>query len=171
MRFRANSGLTNLLFRDFRVIIRSYYGYTILKGSDGMLKRKIYDALVTWKNSSKGTTAMMIDGARRVGKSFIAEQFAKAEYKSYILIDFGRAPTDVLDLFVNDSADLDLFFAKLAAFYSTTLHKRESLILTCLHHLIPRIVEEESTHTTSKIWAVAFTPEYLYLGLLSPEYV
>ena len=44
-----------------------------------MLKRKIYDALVTWKNSSKGTTAMMIDGARRVGKSFIAEQFAKAE--------------------------------------------------------------------------------------------
>lgn len=53
----------------------------------------------------------MIDGAHRVGKSLIAEQFAKAEYKSYILIDFGRAPTDVLDLFVNDSADLDLFFA------------------------------------------------------------
>ena len=94
-----------------------------------MLKRKIYDALIAWKNSSKGTTAMMIDGARRVGKSYIAEQFAKAEYKSYILIDFGRAPTDVLDLFINDSADLDLFFAKLAAFYSTTLHKRESLII------------------------------------------
>ena len=53
----------------------------------------------------------MIDGAHRVGKSLIAEQFAKVEYKSYILIDFGRAPTDVLDLFVNDSADLDLFFA------------------------------------------------------------
>ena len=47
-----------------------------------MLKRKIFDALVAWKNSSKGTTAMMIDGARRVGKIFIAEQFAKAEYKS-----------------------------------------------------------------------------------------
>ena len=94
-----------------------------------MLKRKIFDALVAWKNSSKGTTAIMIDGAHRVGKSLIAEQFAKAEYKSYILIDFGRAPTDVLDLFVNDSADLDLFFAKLAAFYSTTLHKRESLII------------------------------------------
>ena len=77
-----------MLFRDFRVIIRLYYGYTIFKGSDGMLKRKIYDALVAWKNSSKGTTAMMIDGARRVGKSYIAEQFAKAEYKRYILIDF-----------------------------------------------------------------------------------
>lgn len=94
-----------------------------------MLKRKIYNELVAWKNNSNGATAMMIDGARRVGKSFIAEQFAKSEYKSYILIDFGNAPKDILDLFVNDSSDLDLFFAKLAAFYSTPLHRRESLII------------------------------------------
>ena len=94
-----------------------------------MLKRKIYDELVAWKSSSNGTTAMMIDGARRVGKSYIAEAFAKAEYKSYILIDFGRAPTDVLDLFANDSSDLDLFFAKLAALYATPLHRRESRII------------------------------------------
>ena len=94
-----------------------------------MLKRKIYDQLVAWKNNSSGATAMMIDGARRVGKSFIAEEFAKAEYRSYILIDFGKAPKDILDLFVNDSSNLDLFFAKLAAFYSTALHKRESLII------------------------------------------
>ena len=71
----------------------------------------------------------MIDGARRVGKSYIAEQFAKSEYKSYILIDFGRATTDVLDLFINESNDFDLFFAKLASFYSTKLYKRESLII------------------------------------------
>ena len=94
-----------------------------------MLKRKIYDQLVAWKNNSSGATAMMIDGARRVGKSFIAEEFAKAEYRSYILIDFGKAPKDILDLFVNDSSNLDLFFAKLAAFYSTALYKRESLII------------------------------------------
>ena len=94
-----------------------------------MLKRKIYDELIAWKRSSNGATALMIDGARRVGKSFIAEKFAKAEYKSYILIDFGKAPKDILDLFINDSSDLDLFFAKLAAFYSTTLYKRESLII------------------------------------------
>ncbi|MCD8321908.1 MAG: AAA family ATPase [Oscillospiraceae bacterium] len=81
-----------------------------------MLKRKIYDELVAWKNSSNGTTAMMIDGARRVGKSYIAETFARAEYKSYILIDFGQAPTDVLDLFVNDSYDLDLFLRSLQPF-------------------------------------------------------
>lgn len=94
-----------------------------------MLKRKIYDELVAWKKSSNGATAMMIDGARRVGKSFIAEEFAKKEYKSYILIDFGQAPTDILNLFVNDFGNLDLFFAKLSAFYSTVLYKRESLII------------------------------------------
>lgn len=94
-----------------------------------MLKRKIYGQLVAWKKNSNGATAMMIDGARRVGKSFIAEEFAKAEYRSYILIDFGKAPKDILDLFVNDSSNLDLFFAKLAAFYSTALYKRESLII------------------------------------------
>jgi len=94
-----------------------------------MLKRKIYNELISWKNNSAGKTAMMIDGARRVGKSYIAEAFAKAEYRSYILIDFGNAPKDILDLFDNDSSDLDLFFAKLAAYYSTALYKRESLII------------------------------------------
>ena len=94
-----------------------------------MLKRKIYDDLLAWKQKSNGQTAMLIDGARRVGKSYIAALFARQEYKSHILIDFGNAPQDVLDLFLHDSADLDLFFAKLSAFYGTTLYKRESLIV------------------------------------------
>ena len=94
-----------------------------------MLKRKIYNRLLEWKRSSKGNTALLIDGARRVGKSFVAEQFAKKEYKSHIIIDFGNAPKDILDLFENESYDLDLFFAKLGAFYSTVLHRRESLIV------------------------------------------
>ena len=94
-----------------------------------MLKRKIYDELVAWKNNSKGETALMSDGARRVGKSFIVEEFAKAEYRSHIIVDFGQASQDVLDLFINDTLDFDLFFAKLSAFYSTTLYKRESLIV------------------------------------------
>jgi hypothetical protein len=72
---------------------------------------------------------VLIDGARRVGKSFIAQQFATNEYKSNIIIDFGNAPKDILDLFVNDSANLDLFFAKLSAYYSTPLYKRDSLIV------------------------------------------
>ena len=94
-----------------------------------MLKRKIYDKLLEWKNQSDGSTAILIDGARRVGKSYIAEEFGKNEYKSYILIDFGNAPQDVLDLFIHDSANLDLFFAKLSVFYAKTLHKRKSLII------------------------------------------
>ena len=94
-----------------------------------MLRRKIYDALLGWKQKSSGKTALLIDGARRVGKSYIAELFAKQEYRSHIIIDFGNAPRDILDLFENDSADLDLFFAKLSAFYGTRLHKRESLIV------------------------------------------
>ena len=57
-----------------------------------MLKRKIYDKLLAWKKQSDGQTALLIDGARRVGKSYVAEAFAKKKYKSYILIDFGIAP-------------------------------------------------------------------------------
>lgn len=94
-----------------------------------MLKRKIYDDLLSWKTSSCGSTAMMIDGARRVGKSYIAEAFAKAEYKSYIVIDFGTVSKVILDLFQNESSNLDLFFAKLSSFYSTPLYKRDSLII------------------------------------------
>lgn len=94
-----------------------------------MLKRKIYNELLLWKENSKGSTSVMIDGARRVGKSFIAEEFAKNEYKSYIIIDFGNAPAEILDLFNNESSNLDLFFAKLSAFYSTILYRRNSLII------------------------------------------
>lgn len=92
-------------------------------------KRKIYDRLLHWKNESNGKTALLIDGARRVGKSYIARQFAEKEYKSFILIDFGNAAGEILDLFINESSDLDLFFAKLSAYYSTLLYRRDSLII------------------------------------------
>lgn len=94
-----------------------------------MLKRKIYDQLLDWKRKSNGQTALLIDGARRVGKSYIVELFAKQEYQSNIIIDFGNAPQDILDLFIHESADIDLFFAKLSAYYSTILHTRDTLIV------------------------------------------
>lgn len=94
-----------------------------------MLRRKIYSKLVDWKNNSKGSTALLIEGARRVGKSFIVKEFAKNEYKSHIIIDFGIAPSDILDLFTYDSYNLDLLFAKISAFYSIPLYVRESLII------------------------------------------
>ena len=88
-----------------------------LTKSNIILNRKIYEDILQWKKNSDGETALMIDGARRVGKSFLVKQFAEKEYKSYIMIDFGSAPKDMLDLFVNDSSNLDLFFVKLSAFY------------------------------------------------------
>ena len=94
-----------------------------------MFKRKIYEELIKWKRISNGSTALLIDGARRVGKSYIAEEFAKNEYKSYILVDFGNVPNDVLHLLAQESSDLDLFFAKLSAFYGIKLFKRDSLIV------------------------------------------
>ncbi|MCL2185417.1 MAG: ATP-binding protein [Treponema sp.] len=91
--------------------------------------RKTYQKLLNWKKKSKRKTVLLISGARRVGKSFLCEQFGKNEYKSMILIDFGNTPKEVKDIFENDSADLDMFFTKLSAFFNTRLYKRESLII------------------------------------------
>ena len=87
---------------------------------------------------SNGQTALLIDGARRVGKSYIVEEFAKAEYKSYILIDFNRAPKEVTDLFENYLNDLDTLFLYLSNLYNTKLYERESLIILDEVQLYPR---------------------------------
>lgn len=94
-----------------------------------MLKRKIYERLKYWKQNSFGETALLIEGARRVGKSFIVSEFAKNEYKSHIIIDFGNVSKEIKDLFQFESTNLDLFFVKLSVYYSTKLFKRESLIV------------------------------------------
>ena len=93
------------------------------------MKRKIYADLEKWKKDGAGKTALLIDGARRVGKSYIAEAFAKAEYKTYILIDFNRADEDVKDLFIHYLNDLDTLFMYLSGYYNVKLHEHESLII------------------------------------------
>ena len=93
-----------------------------------MFKRKIYKKLVDWKNESKGSTALLIEGARRIGKSTIAEEFAKNEYESYILIDFAFAAQSVKDLF-RDMSDLNYFFLQLQLIYKVDLVTRKSLII------------------------------------------
>ncbi|NMA17513.1 MAG: AAA family ATPase, partial [Clostridiaceae bacterium] len=77
-----------------------------------MFRRKIYDKLLEWKTTSNGKTALLIEGARRVGKTTIVEEFAKNEYQSYILIDFAFATTGVKELF-HDISDLDYLFLQL----------------------------------------------------------
>lgn len=93
-----------------------------------MFKRKIYKKLVDWKNESKGSTALLIEGARRIGKSTIAEEFARSEYESYILIDFAFAAQSVKDLF-RDMSDLNYFFLQLQLIYKVDLVARKSLII------------------------------------------
>ncbi|HKL60006.1 MAG TPA: AAA family ATPase, partial [Sphaerochaeta sp.] len=66
--------------------------------------------MMKWKQEENGRTALLLDGARRVGKSYIAEEFAKAEYKTHIMIDFNRVSKDITDLFINYLEDLDTFF-------------------------------------------------------------
>lgn len=102
------------------------------------MKRKIYDEIAKWKADSAGKTALLIDGARRVGKSYIAEEFAKAAYKSYILIDFNRVSDEVKDLFVHYLNDLDSFFMYLSSYYNVKLHERDSLIIFDEVQLFPR---------------------------------
>lgn len=102
------------------------------------MKRKIYDQLVSWKQNGAGKTALLIDGARRVGKSYVAEEFAKAEYRSYLLIDFNRASDDVKDLFLHYLNDLDTLFMYLSGYYNVKLYEHESLIIFDEVQLFPR---------------------------------
>ena len=102
------------------------------------MKRKIYNDLKKWKAEDAGKTALLIDGARRVGKSYIVEAFAKSEYQSYILIDFNRISTDVTDLFVYYQNDLDSFFMYLSSYYNVKLYERESLIIFDEVQLFPK---------------------------------
>lgn len=93
-----------------------------------IIKRKVYDKLLDWKNTYKGKKAVLIEGARRIGKSTIAEEFARNEYRSYILVDFNLASKNVRNLF-DDLTNLDIFFQALSLEYNTRLYRRESLII------------------------------------------
>ena len=93
-----------------------------------MFKRKIYQQLLEWKQDSDGQTALLIQGARRIGKSTVAEAFAKQEYASHILIDFSRVKPEVLALF-QDMTDLNYFFLQLQLLYKVNLKERQSLII------------------------------------------
>jgi predicted AAA+ superfamily ATPase len=93
------------------------------------LQRKSYDSLLKWKKESQGKTSLLIEGARRVGKSYLVRSFGNREYKSCLLIDFGKVDEDTESLFEHDTGDLDLFFQKLSIKFKTPLFRRESLIV------------------------------------------
>ena len=89
-----------------------------------MFKRKIYSKLLSWKKESNGNTALLIEGARRIGKSTVVESFAKNEYQSYILIDFSTVSKSIKALF-EDISDLDYLFLQLQLQYKVDLHLQD----------------------------------------------
>ena len=93
-----------------------------------IFKRKLYGRLLEWKRIQNGKTAILVEGARRVGKSTLVEQFAKNEYESYILIDFIEASDEVKSLF-NNLMDKDFIFLQLQSIYNVVLKERKSVIV------------------------------------------
>lgn len=102
-----------------------------------MFKRKIYDKMLEWKQTSGGRSALLIEGARRIGKSTVAEAFAKNEYDSYIMIDFAKASREIRDLF-EDVSNLNYLFLQLQLKYRVDLHERKSLIIFDEVQLCPK---------------------------------
>ena len=93
------------------------------------LNRSIYSKLESWKSTSKGKTGLLIEGARRVGKSTVVKNFAKKHYRSHIFIDFAIAPKSIRDNFLDNLSNLDRFFQTLSIEYGTQLFERDSLIV------------------------------------------
>lgn len=98
------------------------------KATNKVFKRKIYERMLEWKRDQHGTTALLIRGARRVGKSTIAEQFAKKEYESCLIIDFAHVSKDIMRLF-EDTSDLDYLFTQLQLAYHVNLVPRKSVVV------------------------------------------
>ena len=92
-------------------------------------KRKIYTKFLDWKNMSNGNSALLVEGARRIGKSTVVEEFAKHEYESYVIIDFNRPKEGVVDAIVHHPDDLDGLFNLLMVSYGKVLKPRKSLIV------------------------------------------
>ena len=102
-----------------------------------IFKRKIYNELQHWKRTDEGRTAVLIQGARRVGKSTIAEEFATNEYETHILVDFAACSTEIRDLF-NDVSDLNRIFMRLQLEYGVELKERKSVIIFDEVQLAPK---------------------------------
>ena len=102
------------------------------------MKRKIYDKLIEWKHESQGTTALLIEGAKGVGKSYIACEFAKKNYRSYIIVDFSKVPDTVKELFDNYVDNLDYLFTYLTQYYGVEMYERESLFIFDEVQLCPK---------------------------------
>ena len=93
------------------------------------IERSIYNKLLDWKKTTNGSKALMIEGARRIGKSTIAKRFGEQAYKSYVLIDFANVSKRITDNFLQNLTNLDIFYQTISLEYGVRLYRRESLII------------------------------------------
>ena len=108
------------------------------------MKRKIYSKLLDWKKNRRGDTALLIEGARRIGKSYVAEEFARNEYESYILVDFSKVNPKVKEFFDHYVDDLDMLFMNLELYFK--------------RRLVPRKVKDEEARSLVIFDEVQFCP-------------
>ena len=108
------------------------------------MKRKIYSKLLDWKKNRRGDTALLIEGARRIGKSYVAEEFARNEYESYILVDFSKVSPKVKEFFDHYVDDLDMLFMNLELYFK--------------RRLVPRKVKDEEARSLVIFDEVQFCP-------------
>ncbi len=113
----------------------------MLEGDFMIFKRKAYDKLLQWKKECDGSRAVLLEGARRVGKSTIAEEFARNEYRSYLLIDFSKVNDTIKSYFYDYLEDLDTLFMFLMSAYNVKLYRRESVVIFDEVQLFPRARE------------------------------
>lgn len=104
-----------------------------------IFERKIYDKMLNWKKESAGKTALLIEGARRVGKSTVVKHFAEREYRSYIFIDFANLSLETKDIIETNLHDLNYFFMRLQLIYNVTLIERKSVIIFDEVQLCPNV--------------------------------
>ena len=102
------------------------------------LYRKAYAQMLKWKEKSQGSSALLIEGARRVGKSYLVRKFAQNEYESCLYLDFSNIEKEVISLFENEMNPLDMFFLKLQSFYAVKLKRRKSCIVFDEVQMYPR---------------------------------
>ena len=94
-----------------------------------IFKRKVYQKFLKWKNESQGKSALLVEGARRIGKSTVVQEFAKNEYDSYLLIDFTNISPSVKNAFETCRNNIDDLFLRLSAEYGVSLKRRESVVI------------------------------------------
>lgn len=129
-----NDGICKLRVVSFRDMI--YVGVRHM-----LFKRKIYEKFLSWKNETKGKKALLVEGARRIGKSTVVEEFAKNEYRSYILIDFAKVSEEIKNYFNLYLNDLDTLYMLLSVQFGVQLYQRESIIIFDEVQLFPKARE------------------------------